>query len=289
MRLIDIFTKSTPVYLHDKLLYAFTILSEKLSPYRVPVIDEKFTVEGVISGRRILEILVGRRGEALERKKGIKNVFDEPVSLFIDEVYNIFTDSVDLDTVIQYMAENKIGYVFIVDQSGVFKGVIDDKSILKKLIGKSFNMKVEEVMCSEVYSVLSNATLNDALAIMMIRSIRRLPIIENQILSGIITATDILNHVFMHEKHVGLSFREADITDALKSKVQDVMSKPLAIEPWQEVGQAIDKIVENNVSGLPAVSAEGKLSGIITRLDLVTKLVNAKGAISLINMMGNSI
>ncbi|MGQ9788389.1 MAG: hypothetical protein ACUVQM_03660 [Candidatus Hadarchaeaceae archaeon] len=64
----DLLIKPPPIKWDDQLLLALSYLSGRRSPYRVPVVDEKNFIKGVISGRRILEVLVGRRGEALRAK-----------------------------------------------------------------------------------------------------------------------------------------------------------------------------------------------------------------------------
>ncbi|RLI32920.1 hypothetical protein DRO51_00610 [Candidatus Bathyarchaeota archaeon] len=82
MQISDLLLTRPSIRWDDQLLLALNILGGKHTPYRVVVIDEKSRIKGVISGRRILEVLLGRRGEALRVKKGIKGILKEPVSLF---------------------------------------------------------------------------------------------------------------------------------------------------------------------------------------------------------------
>ncbi len=283
MRLPDIVCCRPSLSLNDQLLLALNILGKKGTPYRVVVLDENFRVKGVINGRRILEVLLGRRGEALKTKKGLRGVLREPVSLFIDEARNIFPESVTLQTVLQYMAENNLGYVIVVDENYVFKGVIDEASILSKLLNKIFSIKVKEVMKHPALTIHPEATLLEASNLMIDSRVRRLLVTENDVLVGILTVTDILNYVLVREKHLELIFH--DIEDVFKSKVKDVMnSNIISVHSESDVGEAVNKIIKNDISCLP-VSSRNKLLGVVCRIDLVSKIVKIKGVSTVLEMM----
>ena len=113
MQISDLLLTRPSIRWDDQLLLALNILGGKHTPYRVVVIDEKSRIKGVISGRRILEVLLGRRGEALRVKKGIKGILKEPVSLFLDEARNIFPENSTPKTILQYMAENNLSLIHI--------------------------------------------------------------------------------------------------------------------------------------------------------------------------------
>ena len=53
------------------------------------VTDYDMKVKGVLTGRRVLEVLLGRRGTSLREREGIKGILREPVGLFIDEARQI--------------------------------------------------------------------------------------------------------------------------------------------------------------------------------------------------------
>lgn len=249
-------------------------------------VDDAFRIKGVISGRRILEVLLGRRGEALRAKKGIKGLLREPVNLFLDEARHVFPDYMTPQAILQYMAENVVGYLLVVNKDGVFKGVIDESSILHRLKGKVLGVRVKEVMSRDVYTVPQEATLLEASALMVDHRIRRLPVTVSGAITGILTVTDVLNHVLTQEKHVELLLHDVDVADILKAEVRDVMRPSVvSVGPQSDVSEAISKVIENDVSGLPVMAPDGKLLGIVSRLDLVARLIKVKGASPVLDMM----
>lgn len=262
----------------DQLLLALGFLGGKRSPYRVPVIDERNFIKGVISRRRILEVLVGRRGESLRARKGLKRTLMEPIYLFSDEAHNIFPEWISPDVVLQYMAENTLGHVFIVDSSGGLEGMVSEVSILNKLRGKPIGIKVGEVMRHKVYSTTPDATLLDVSIIMADRQIRRLPVAVEVRLMSIITATDILHHILVHSDNLESIPDDMIVADVLCEKVGQIMSRPVSISPDCDIGEAINEIVDNGIRGLPVLTSEGRLVGMISRIDLITNPVRTKGA-----------
>ncbi len=60
---------------------------------------------GVISGRRILEVLIGRRGTSVIEDKGLDLTLNESVNLFMDETYQLFLEDTNLETILKYISE----------------------------------------------------------------------------------------------------------------------------------------------------------------------------------------
>ncbi|RLE49217.1 MAG: hypothetical protein DRJ31_05750 [Candidatus Methanomethylicota archaeon] len=287
MRLCDMISLTSSVNWNDSFKTALSILCGGRGHYRVVVTDDAYKVRGIISGRRALEVLLGRRGGSIRAKKGLKSLLKEPVSLFLDEAHQLFPENTTPQTILQYMAENALGYIIVVDQAGAFKGVVEEVAILSRLKGKVFNIKVEDVMSRNICAVSPNITVLDASNIMLDCRVRRLPVISPQgIIEGILTITDVLNHILKQEAYVKETLQDIDVTSALSDKVEDVMcSNVITVKQSCDVGEAIDKVLDNNVSGLPVVSEDGRVLGVVSRIDIVEKLVKAKGASAILEIM----
>jgi len=266
---------------------ALSILCGGRGRYRVVVTDDAYKVKGIISGRRALEVLLGRRGGSIRAKKGLRSLLKEPVNLFLDEAHQLFPETTSPQTILQYMAENALGYIIIVDQAGAFKGVVEEISILNRLRGRIFDVKVEDVMSRNVCTISPDITVLDASNIMLDCRVRRLPVISSRgFIMGILTITDILNHILEQEKYVKEALQDVDVLTALSDKVENVMSSDvITIEHGCDIGEAITKVLDNNVSGLPVVSKDGRVMGIISRIDIVEKLVKAKGVSAILDIM----
>jgi CBS domain-containing protein len=91
------------------------------------------------------------------------------------------------------MKEHKIGNVIISEMNHPI-GILTESDIIKKVVSEGKNAQdvtVEEVMSSPIIIAEPYITLQEALKIMGKCNIRRLPIVENNELVGIITQRDI--------------------------------------------------------------------------------------------------
>ncbi|MGQ9788388.1 MAG: CBS domain-containing protein [Candidatus Hadarchaeaceae archaeon] len=210
----------------------------------------------------------------------------EPIYLFLDEAHNIFPEWISLDVMLQYMAENSLGHVFIVDSSGVLKGMVSEASILTRLKDNPIGMKVSQVMRDQVYCTKPETTLVEVTIMMADRQIRRVPVTIKDKLIGIVTATDILHHVLAHSDKLESIPDDMIVEDVMREKIEEIMSRPISICPHRDLGEAIEKIVDNDISGLPVVTQENRLLGIVSRIDMITKPFRARGAAFLAGKMG---
>ncbi len=94
------------------------------------------------------------------------------------------------------MKEKGTGSVLVVDGDSL-KGLLTEKDVMYKVT--AFDKKPSEVLVDdimtlekEVVSIESTKSIYDAMVLMNNDSVRRLPVVDNGVLKGIITAKDIL-------------------------------------------------------------------------------------------------
>ena len=125
---------------------------------------------------------------------------------------------------------------------------------------------VKDWMSREVVTAVPNMGLLEADALLKEHQIRRLPIVENGRLVGIVTYGDIREA--RPSDATSLSTWEMNYLLA-SLKLSSVMTKePVAILPDSTIGEAADIMLKHRVSGLPVVDGEGVLVGIITESDI---------------------
>ena len=93
----------------------------------------------------------------------------------------------------QMMKKRKIGNVLVV-QGKLLVGILTESDIIKKVVAegkKPKDVKVEEVMSTPVIVIDPYSNLEEAMKTMGKCNIRRLPVIEDDKLIGIITQKDI--------------------------------------------------------------------------------------------------
>ena len=109
----------------------------------------------------------------------------------------VTVDSEDtIEEASKVMAEKRRGYAVVL-RAGRPVGMVTERDFVWKLIAKGKSpskVKVSEVMSSPIIAVDPDADLSTAVEIMEKHQIRRLPVIKDGIIYGIITTRDIVNH-----------------------------------------------------------------------------------------------
>ena len=125
---------------------------------------------------------------------------------------------------------------------------------------------VKDWMTRDVVTVTPDTTLPEAHRLMTDNQIRRLPVMENGRLVGIVTRGDVRGAEASDA--TSLSIWELQYLIA-RIKVKEVMTHdPITISQDATIGEAAQVMLDYRVSGLPVVNGEGKLVGIITESDI---------------------
>jgi len=133
-------------------------------------------------------------------------------------------------------------------------------------------MQVKDVMNTEVKTVGTNSTVQEAAEIMKKFRIGSLIVIEKEKMSGIITERDIMDKVV------------AEAADSSKVKVKDIMTTDvIMVSPERDLGEAAEIMVEKKIKKLPVLENK-KLVGIVTAYDVCAaepKMMEQIGALML--------
>lgn len=138
------------------------------------------------------------------------------------------------------------------------------------------NVSVKDWMTSPVETVSPSTPLSEAHQLMKSKNIRRLPVLRDDHLVGIVTIGDV---------------REASPSDATtlsiwelnylwaQLTVERIMTRKLVtITPDESIIKAAETMLEHKISGLPVVNSVGKVVGIITESDIFRMLVKLQTA-----------
>ena len=93
----------------------------------------------------------------------------------------------------QLMQKYNIGSVPVCDQSGVV-GIVTDRDIVVRNVAHGTNpqtMTVQDVMTSQITTTTPEADVNDLSRLMSQNQIRRIPVVENNKVVGIVSLGDI--------------------------------------------------------------------------------------------------
>ena len=117
-------------------------------------------------------------------------------------------------------------------------------------------MLVKDVMHKNVVVAKEKVTIREASKVMKGYEIGSIIIIEDEKISGIVTASDIIKSI-------------ADGLDVDSTQVNEIMTKNVVtIDPEDTIENTVDIMVENKIKRLPVVE-DNKIKGIITASDII--------------------
>lgn len=130
---------------------------------------------------------------------------------------------------------------------------------------------VRDWMSRNVITVPPDATLPEADKLMVSKTIRRLPVVENGRLVGIVTYGDIREA--RPSAATSLSMWELNYLVS-RLKVSELMTRdPITVSQDATIGEAAQLLLRHMIGGLPVVDNKGKLVGIITESDIFRMVV----------------
>jgi acetoin utilization protein AcuB len=130
-------------------------------------------------------------------------------------------------------------------------------------------MFIRNFMSSPVVTLPSTTRAIDALELMQAKKIRRIPVLEDDRLTGILTLGD-LQAVLGHQEH---SIRRA------ATRLGDIMTREVrTVAPDDPLERAARLMLEHDVSGLPVLDAD-RVVGIITESDIFLAFTRIMGIV----------
>lgn len=131
---------------------------------------------------------------------------------------------------------------------------------------------VKDWMTGDVITITPLTTLPEAHRILLEKKIRRLPVVENDKLVGIVTRGDVRGAE--PSQATSLSIWELNYILS-RLRVKDIMTpNPITVRPDTTIEETAKIMLEKKVSGLPVLDDTGCICGIITESDIFRLVVN---------------
>ena len=128
-------------------------------------------------------------------------------------------------------------------------------------------MKIKDLMIPDPITTTEKATIEDAIELMKINSIRHLPVVSrNLVLKGFVTLADLKQGLI--PSMVG----DLSLTDLM-------IRKPITVTPDDDVEIAARLIYRHKIGGIPVIKAK-KLVGIITETDILRAFIDMMGILN---------
>jgi CBS domain-containing protein len=222
-------------------------------------------LEGIIISRDIINFLGGGEKYRIISEKYHGNLF-AAVNDTIRDIMSrdVFTlkDTASIDDVITEMKVKNVGGFPIVNNENQVVGIVEEKDLVRQIAGTVTGESVADLMTTQLIVITPGTTIKDTSRFMIANDIRRLPVVQEDELVGLITTTDILNYFASNEMFKHLK------GDPLSGRINEVMVTDLVtISPREDVGKAAQIMKDNDVGCL--LVKDGKLVGILAERDLL--------------------
>jgi len=236
---------------------------------RMPIVDSGTKrLRGIITATDIVNYLGGGEKFQIIQRKYAGNIFkaiNEPIrSVMTQKVFSILTTAKTSDA-IELMKEHNVGGLPVVDEENRVWAIVTERDIAFLFNEKITGIKVADAMSKKVTTAKPKTSIFEAEKTMIQHGFRRLPIVQNEKLIGIVTVMDVLR--FFGSGHVFKHLQSRTITQVLQTRILDIAVRDVVtVGPEVDVGQAAKLMRDRKVGALPVVQKE-KLIGIITERD----------------------
>ena len=256
--------------------------------------DEDFSEDGHKRMTRFQELILCVR-EGVEPMKGPAYPHKQVDLLKVRDVMTrpvIAEDEEALVTKIaEDMAELGIGSVVITKEDKP-AGIITERDIVLNVLlqnKRASEVKAKEIMSFPLITLEPETSVEEACELMAKKGIKRLPVVENDVLIGIVSFRNMLTKKpeyvkrFYPNVRVLASRCKQAVSSAVpyflfrrekrKMKVRDIMTRPIITEDEDTLVTKIAEDMDALGIGSVVITSEGKPAGIITERDLALKVL----------------
>ena len=237
---------------------------------RIPVTDAGTNrLEGMAVAIDILDFLGGGEKYNIIREDYNGN-FLSAINCPIHKIMRqspVFLDKkASIDDVVDIIISEHSSSISIVEdrENKEVIGIVTERDVLPTT--DSFGVPVEDVMQKKCITSSPGMMISDVSKVMVRSHFRRLPVILEDNLIGIVTVFDIL-------KFLGYGgFKGIDAEEILSTRIDDVMEKNvITLAPDQDIGEVSKLVRDTGKGGFPIID-DGKLIGIITTSDIIKEI-----------------
>ena len=243
---------------------------------RVPIADAGTNrLVGIITSLDIVDFLGGglRHNIVKNRYKGnLAAAINEDVrEIMKKDVVSLGVND-NISNAIKTMIEKNIGGIPIVDDDNVVVGIVSERDFVRTVADITTSKSVNKYMSNKVVTASPDISVGEATRTMIEKGFRRIPIVKEDVLLGIVTASDVMRYLGSGE--IFQKLLTGDVSDAFKVPLKSLILRDIV---WTnssiDIGEAAALMLKNKVGALPIID-DGELCGILTERDIIKALVD---------------
>jgi CBS domain-containing protein len=243
---------------------------------RIPVADAGTNhLKGIITSQDIVDFLGGGQRNLIVKNKFKGNLL-AAINGSISEIMetNVISLNVkdSLKDALDTMIKENIGGIPVTDGDGTVKAIVSERDFVFLLSGIVTGKTVEGYMSKKVVTAPSDMSVGAAARSMINNGFRRLPVLRDNVLIGIITASDIMR--FLGSGDIFDRLVTGNAREVFQVPVSTLIKRDIIFTKSDvDLGEAANVMLDKNVGSLP-VMEDGELKGIITERDFVRAMAD---------------
>jgi CBS domain-containing protein len=241
---------------------------------RLPVTDSGTKrLLGILGSSDIVDLIGGGKKFELISKAHGRN-FLSAINDSVRQIMN--TDVLVIDSGasgkagLDLLVSSNRGGLVVVDKENRVKGIVTERDFIELALNAADSSKVADFMTPKVIFATPGTTLGDAAKIMVRNSFRRLPIVAEDKLVGMVTTRTLIN--FVGQNGAFQKVVKNDIYEILETRVSEVMSHmSAAVEKDADLKTAVNLMISTK-EGTVCILEKDRLVGILTERDVVKSI-----------------
>ena len=239
----------------DERLGQIQSLFDRDAPRGVVVVADG-EVTGVIGERDLIRSRVEEKTKASALAKSAPSVDREE----------------DVREVARVLVEGGVKLAPVYDDGGLY-GVVTADAILEAVLDSLDAVTVGDIYTEEPITVHEDANVGQAINRLREHGISRLPVVDDDGLTGILTPHDIVDFVVRDDERQGRGDRSGDLDRMLDIPVYDLMTSPVLTVTTDETAEAaVRRMLDDDVAGLVVTGDADGVAGVVTKTDVLRAL-----------------
>jgi len=238
---------------------------------RLPVTDAGTgRVLGIVTSGDIINLMGGGDKFRLVQVRHGGNLIpalNEPVRTIMTQQTATLQSDARITDAVDIIVRKKIGGLPIVDTDDVLMGIVTERDVMRVLAAEHSTLWAEDIMSSPLRVTGPDCPIASVTRDMTKHKLRRLPVVSDDVLYGIIAATDIMRYLGSREVFARLT--TGNVAEVTELPVRTLIAGELfTTTPEKSINEVAREMLEKNIGALPVIE-DSRPIGLVTEFDLV--------------------
>jgi len=250
--IVDLATKEVITTAPNTTVKALCDLMMRTGKRKIPITDVLVHLKGIVTSTDLINYFGGGQ-KYLIMEKDYKGNFlsgiNAPTSkIMTTEVFFVNEDE-PVGSVADKMLYQYFGGFPVLNKDAKLVGFVTEQDFIGPLAGEKLNFPARNAMSKKVITITPNTAIKDATRIMCANQLRRLPVVSEHRIVGMVRSYDILKFISDAEF---AKFHTSKAEIILSEVASNVMSKDIyTIDEELDLGEVIRLFKKKRVGGFP--------------------------------------